>query len=162
MMPVHENLGMPDRAPTSRRGSCSPASARSTGSEPVPGPPGNGPARYFAYPGAAGTIGVISPLSHDYCERCNRVRLTADGRLRLCLFGDQHIDLRSLLRAGAGEEGLADLLRGRHADRAGAPPPQARGAGQPDAGPLGDRRLGRAPRKEFPRRSHAGPKDRCE
>lgn len=77
----------------------------------VPGPAGNGPARYFAFDGAPGAVGVISPLSHEFCERCNRVRLTADGRLRLCLFGDQHIDLRTPLRAGAGREELADVLR---------------------------------------------------
>lgn len=79
---------------------------------PVQGPPGNGPARYFAFPGAAGAVGVISPLSHDYCERCNRVRLTADGRLRLCLFGDQHIDLRTPVRTGASRDELVALLRG--------------------------------------------------
>jgi cyclic pyranopterin phosphate synthase len=78
---------------------------------PVIGPGGNGPARYFAFAGAAGAVGVISPLSHEYCERCNRVRLTADGRLRLCLFGDHAIDLRSPVRAGAGTEQLAELLR---------------------------------------------------
>jgi len=79
---------------------------------PVPGPGGNGPARYFAYPAARGAVGVISPLSHDYCERCNRVRLTADGRLRLCLFGDYEIDLRTPLRAGAGRDEIAGLFRG--------------------------------------------------
>ncbi|MGA8574685.1 MAG: GTP 3',8-cyclase MoaA [Candidatus Cybelea sp.] len=79
--------------------------------QPVVGPGGNGPARYFAFPHSLGAIGVISPLSHDYCERCNRVRLTADGRLRLCLFGDHAIDLRSPLRAGATVEELAVLLR---------------------------------------------------
>ncbi len=75
------------------------------------GPGGNGPARYFAFPGAPGAVGVISPLSHDYCERCNRVRLTASGRLRLCLFGDHEIDLRRPLRAGASESEIADVLR---------------------------------------------------
>jgi cyclic pyranopterin phosphate synthase len=79
---------------------------------PVDGPGGNGPARYFAYPGSLGAVGVISPLSHDYCDRCNRVRLTADGRLRLCLFGDREIDLRTPLRAGADQARLAALLRG--------------------------------------------------
>lgn len=78
---------------------------------PVVGPSGNGPARYFAYSGAAGAVGVISPLSHDYCQRCNRVRLTADGRLRLCLFGDFALDLRSPLRDGAGTAEIASLLR---------------------------------------------------
>jgi cyclic pyranopterin phosphate synthase len=80
--------------------------------QPSAGPGGNGPARYFAYPDAAGAVGVISPLSHDYCERCNRVRLSADGRLRLCLFGDYEIDLRGPLRAGASREDIAGLLRG--------------------------------------------------
>jgi cyclic pyranopterin phosphate synthase len=79
---------------------------------PTAGPGGNGPARYFAYAGAKGAVGVISPLSHDYCERCNRVRLTADGRLRLCLFGDHEIDLRTPLRSGAGLAEIADLLHG--------------------------------------------------
>jgi len=79
---------------------------------PVEGPGGNGPARYFAFPGARGAVGVISPLSHDYCEKCNRVRLTADGRLRLCLFGDNEIDLRSPVRAGATQDDLIDLFQG--------------------------------------------------
>jgi cyclic pyranopterin phosphate synthase len=68
--------------------------------EPVAGPPGNGPATYFRVPGAAGTVGVITPMSHNYCDRCNRMRLTADGRLRPCLFGDIATDLRAPLRAG--------------------------------------------------------------
>jgi cyclic pyranopterin phosphate synthase len=79
--------------------------------ESVTGPGGNGPARYFAEPGARGAVGVISPLSHDYCETCNRVRLSADGRLRLCLFGDQEIDLRTPVRAGADGAALAALFR---------------------------------------------------
>jgi cyclic pyranopterin phosphate synthase len=79
---------------------------------PVDGPPGSGPAAYYAFRGARGTVGVISPMSHDYCERCNRVRLSADGRLRLCLFGDHAVDLRAALRAGASREELADLFRG--------------------------------------------------
>jgi cyclic pyranopterin phosphate synthase len=61
---------------------------------------GNGPARYFRFPGAAGTVGVITPMSHTYCGTCNRVRLTADGRLRTCLFGEEETDLRTPLRAG--------------------------------------------------------------
>jgi GTP 3',8-cyclase len=60
----------------------------------------NGPARYFTFPGAQGSIGVITPMSHTYCGSCNRVRLTADGRLRTCLFGEDEIDLRTPLRAG--------------------------------------------------------------
>jgi cyclic pyranopterin phosphate synthase len=60
---------------------------------------GNGPAAYHALDGARGTIGVITPMSHTYCGSCNRVRLTADGRLRTCLFGDHEVDLRTPLRA---------------------------------------------------------------
>ncbi|HUF70439.1 MAG TPA: GTP 3',8-cyclase MoaA [Longimicrobiales bacterium] len=68
--------------------------------EPVPGPPGNGPATYFRFAGAKGTVGVITPMSHNYCERCNRMRLTADGKLRPCLFGSIETNLREPLRAG--------------------------------------------------------------
>jgi cyclic pyranopterin phosphate synthase len=61
---------------------------------------GNGPARYYRAPGAEGTIGVITPMTHSYCASCNRMRLTADGRLRTCLFGDHEVDLRTPLRRG--------------------------------------------------------------
>jgi cyclic pyranopterin phosphate synthase len=61
---------------------------------------GNGPARYYRFDGAVGTIGLITPMSHTYCGSCNRVRLTADGRLRTCLFGDEEVDLRTPLREG--------------------------------------------------------------
>jgi cyclic pyranopterin phosphate synthase len=127
VMPVHENLGM-QRDTYIAASEILERLAAVADLAPVPGPGGNGPARYFAAPGAAGTVGVISPLSHDYCDRCNRVRLTADGRLRLCLFGDHHLDLRTPLRAGAGEAAIADLLRGamlikpeRHHLRLGEP-----------------------------------------
>jgi cyclic pyranopterin phosphate synthase len=69
--------------------------------ESTDGPPrGNGPARYHRIAGAPGSIGVITPLTHTYCETCNRVRLTADGRLRTCLYGDHEVNLRDALRAG--------------------------------------------------------------
>ena len=61
---------------------------------------GNGPARYHHFAGAAGTIGLITPMTHTYCDTCNRVRLTADGRLRTCLFGDHEVNLRDALRRG--------------------------------------------------------------
>ena len=72
---------------------------------------GNGPARYYALPGAHGTIGFISPISQHFCHRCNRLRVTADGRLRPCLLSDLEIDLRSPLRSGAGLEEMVALLR---------------------------------------------------
>lgn len=67
-------------------------------------PGGWGPARYYRFPGAAGTIGVISPLSHHFCAECNRLRLTADGRLRTCLFSDDELDATSVLREGTDED----------------------------------------------------------
>ena len=67
---------------------------------PVAGPGGNGPATYYAFPGAPGTVGVITPMSHNYCDRCNRMRLTADGQLRPCLFGEIQTNLRDPLRRG--------------------------------------------------------------
>jgi cyclic pyranopterin phosphate synthase len=74
--------------------------------EPVAGPAGNGPARYFAFPGAPGTVGVITPMSHTYCGSCNRMRLTADGQLRPCLFGSLQTNLRDPLRRGEPIEPL--------------------------------------------------------
>ena len=60
---------------------------------------GNGPAKYFAFANAPGSVGVITPMTHTYCSTCNKVRLTANGRLRTCLFGDHELDLRTPLRA---------------------------------------------------------------
>jgi len=75
--------------------------------EPDAGPArGNGPAVYWRFADAPGSIGVITPMTHTYCERCNRVRLTADGRLRTCLFGDHEVLLRDALRAGQPLEPL--------------------------------------------------------
>jgi cyclic pyranopterin phosphate synthase len=74
---------------------------------PSPGPArSNGPAAYHRYPGAPGTIGVITPMTHTYCGTCNRVRLTADGRLRTCLYGDHEVNLRDPLRGGQALEPL--------------------------------------------------------
>jgi GTP 3',8-cyclase len=75
---------------------------------------GNGPARYYRLAGGAGTVGVITPMTHTYCESCNRVRLTADGQLRTCLFGDHAVDLRGPLRAGEPlEEHFRRALAGK-------------------------------------------------
>jgi cyclic pyranopterin phosphate synthase len=78
--------------------------------EPVGGPVGNGPARYYRIPSAPGTLGFITPVSEHFCFSCNRLRLTADGKLRPCLLSDAEVDLRTRLRAGASQEELADLL----------------------------------------------------
>ncbi len=78
--------------------------------EPVHGPRGNGPARYFRLPGAEGTLGFIGALSEHFCASCNRLRLTADGRLRPCLLSTHEIDLSDPLRAGASLEAIKELV----------------------------------------------------
>ena len=77
---------------------------------PVEVPPGD-PARVWRIPGAAGTVGFISPVSAPFCAACNRVRLTADGKLRLCLLRPDEVDLRDLMRAGADDAALESQLR---------------------------------------------------
>jgi cyclic pyranopterin phosphate synthase len=61
------------------------------------GPYGHGPAQYWQVPGARGTVGFIAGVSDHFCESCNRLRLTADGRLRTCLFSGGEVDIRPLL-----------------------------------------------------------------
>lgn len=65
-----------------------------------------GPAREYAHPGYRGRIGIIAPYSKDFCAGCNRLRVTARGDLRLCLFGDFGIPLRPLLQSDADHEAL--------------------------------------------------------
>lgn len=74
-------------------------------------PGGWGPARYYRFEGALGTVGVISPLSHHFCGECNRLRLTADGKLRTCLFSDDEFDARTVLRTGTDEDVRALIRR---------------------------------------------------
>ena len=88
-------------------------------------PIGWGPARYFEFPGAKGTVGFISPLSRHFCSECNRLRLTADGKLRPCLFSDREVDVRTALREG-GEEAVyncfleaLNLKPDKHHDKVG-------------------------------------------
>lgn len=66
----------------------------------------------WAFPDGRGEIGVIAPVSEPFCGHCNRIRLTADGKIRTCLFSVTEHDLRSQLRAGATDEALAEWLRG--------------------------------------------------
>ncbi len=72
---------------------------------------GNGPAKYFRLPDSRGTIGFISPVTEHICIRCNRLRLTADGKLRPCLLSDEEIDLREPLRRGASSEQICHLIQ---------------------------------------------------
>ena len=79
--------------------------------EPSTLPLGNGPAQYFRLPRAEGTIGFITPVSQHFCTSCNRLRLTASGKLRPCLFNDEEIDLQSPLRDGASIEQIKQLIQ---------------------------------------------------
>ena len=72
---------------------------------------GNGPARYFRFPDARGTVGFITPVSEHFCFRCNRLRLTADGNLRPCLLADDEVDLKQPLRSGISSDGLKKLIK---------------------------------------------------
>ncbi|MDY6918221.1 MAG: GTP 3',8-cyclase MoaA [Chloroflexota bacterium] len=79
--------------------------------EPCLSTHGNGPAKYFQLPGANGTVGFITPLSEHFCFNCNRMRLTADGKLRPCLLSDFEVDLKGPLRLGATIGDLQQLIR---------------------------------------------------
>ncbi len=101
---------------------------------PVSGPSGNGPARTYRIPGALGTVGFISPLGEHFCEHCNRLRLTSDGKLRSCLVASSEISVREALRAG---EPLDELFReaivrkpARHEMQAAVPAGSQRGMSQ--------------------------------
>jgi len=79
--------------------------------EPCASVTGNGPAMYYRLAGAKGTIGFISPLTEtSFCSRCNRMRLTPDGKLRPCLLGEDEIDLKMPLRNNASMEELKSLI----------------------------------------------------
>ena len=97
---------------------------------PVESDPNDGPAERFVLEGGRGEIGLIGALSHHFCDRCNRLRLTADGHLRGCLFCDQEIDLKAPLRAGRRDDYLLGLIRSAMANK-----------------PLGLERMVRSPRK---------------
>jgi cyclic pyranopterin phosphate synthase len=93
------------------------------------GPSGSGPARTFELEHGLGTVGFIAPWSQHFCSTCNRLRLTADGRLRSCLLADLEVDLHGPLRNGAGEAELQGLIRqtvelkpqGHHLEELGGP-----------------------------------------
>lgn len=78
--------------------------------EQLEAPPGD-PARVYRIPGARGTIGFISPVSQPFCAFCNRIRLTADGKLRLCLLRNDEVDVRDILRSGGTEDDLIEQIR---------------------------------------------------
>ena len=72
---------------------------------------GSDPARTYRIAGAQGTLGFISSITEPFCSTCNRMRLTADGKLHLCLLRDNELDLRAALRSGASNDDMAALVR---------------------------------------------------
>ncbi len=90
--------------------------AADTGEECSGGIPGavgrntDGPAEYYHFPGFIGRIGFISPISHKFCKECNRIRLTCEGRLKLCLHYDRGLELKPLLRGGASDEEIKERI----------------------------------------------------
>lgn len=69
-----------------------------------------GPARYFDVAETSGRLGLITPLTNNFCDGCNRIRVTATGQLYACLGGEERVDLRAALRSAAPEAALADAL----------------------------------------------------
>jgi cyclic pyranopterin phosphate synthase len=67
--------------------------------KPVPSPGGWGPAHYYRFPGHQGTLGFIGSMSDHFCRECNRLRLTADGKLKNCLFSSHEIDVRAAMQS---------------------------------------------------------------
>jgi len=78
---------------------------------PVQGPSGSGPAVYHAFAKSLGTIGFITPLSNHFCSQCNRLRLTADGRLRPCLMSPLEVDIKEKIRQGANHQQLREIFQ---------------------------------------------------
>lgn len=78
---------------------------------PVPAGALDGPARRFRLEGGKGEIGFIGAFSHRFCDRCNRLRLTANGYLRSCLFSDEEIDIKTPLRQGKDDAHILDLMK---------------------------------------------------
>ncbi|RJP28345.1 MAG: GTP 3',8-cyclase MoaA [Actinobacteria bacterium] len=74
-------------------------------------PVGAGPARYFSLPGTRGKMGFISPVSSHFCPECNRLRLTADGKMRPCLFSQDEDDMREILRGSGDDAPVLEAIR---------------------------------------------------
>ena len=79
--------------------------------QPVSDPSSAAPAERFRFADGAGEIGLISSVSEPFCGTCNRLRVTADGALRNCLFSDDELTARHLVRSGASDAELALLFR---------------------------------------------------
>jgi cyclic pyranopterin phosphate synthase len=84
---------------------------------PFTGVEGSGPAVYYSLPGFTGKIGFINPVSHSFCETCNRLRLTSEGFLKLCLSCTEDFELRILLRTGVSDKDIAKAITERVAQK---------------------------------------------
>ncbi|HMP60958.1 MAG TPA: hypothetical protein PKD86_16555 [Gemmatales bacterium] len=84
---------------------------------PAPDYDPRSPAMDFDYADGGGRVGFIASISRPFCQSCNRLRLTADGKLRHCLFALEETDLRGPLRQGASDAELAELFRRTVADK---------------------------------------------
>jgi cyclic pyranopterin phosphate synthase len=78
---------------------------------PVPDPDPRAPASEYEYADGGGRVGFIASVSKPFCMNCNRFRLTADGKLRYCLFAIHEDDVKTLMRAGGSDEEIAALIR---------------------------------------------------
>ncbi len=76
----------------------------------IPSDRWDGPAKRFRIEGAAGEIGLIGPVSSHFCDDCNRLRLTSDGKIRTCLFSDEEIDLKEILRRGGTDSQIREQI----------------------------------------------------
>ena len=95
---------------------------------PAPwGDRGSAPAQRFLVDGGPATVGIIASVSAPFCSACDRVRLTADGQVRNCLFSERETDLRGPLRDGASDDDLLALIRGEMWRKG-----PAHGIGRPD------------------------------
>jgi cyclic pyranopterin phosphate synthase len=78
--------------------------------KPAMGIEGNGPAKYYRLPQAQGVFGFITPMTEHFCHSCNRVRLTADGKVKSCLLSNQEVDVKSLLRKECVDQEIYELF----------------------------------------------------
>ena len=110
MMPLKENL---DRQKLSYLSTEKIKEAISEVGEliPIERDESGGPARNYKIKGAKGKLGFISPLSHNFCSDCNRMRLTATGGLKLCLFNEPELNFREPMRNGATDDDLIWMIR---------------------------------------------------
>ena len=77
---------------------------------PIPSDRWDGPAKRFRIEGAIGEVGLIGPVSSHFCDDCNRLRLTPDGKIRTCLFSDEEMDVKEILRMGGSDRDLKERL----------------------------------------------------